>query len=99
MTQKKLWIAFALVVGISFAVLLYYGNQIYQQAPPVPERVTNEEGQLLFTGQEIKDGQNIWQSIGGQEVGSVWGHGAYVAPDWTADYLHREAQYLLNRWS
>ena len=99
MTQKKLWIAFALVVGISFAVLLYYGNQIYQQAPPVPERVTNEEGQLLFTGQEIKDGQNIWQSIGGQEVGTVWGHGAYVAPDWTADYLHREAQYLLNRWS
>ncbi|HOO95058.1 MAG TPA: nitric-oxide reductase large subunit [Proteiniphilum sp.] len=99
MTQKKLWIAFALVVGISFAVLLYYGNQIYQQAPPVPERVTNEEGQLLFTGQDIKDGQNIWQSIGGQEVGSVWGHGAYVAPDWTADYLHREAQYLLNRWS
>lgn len=99
MTQKKLWIAFALVVGISFAVLLYYGNQIYQQAPPVPEQVTNEEGELLFTGQDIKDGQNIWQSIGGQEVGSVWGHGAYVAPDWTADYLHREAKYLLNRWS
>ncbi len=99
MTQKKLWIAFALVVGISFAVLLYYGNQIYQQAPPVPEQVTNEEGELLFTGQDIKDGQNIWQSIGGQEVGSIWGHGAYVAPDWTADYLHREAQYLLNRWS
>ncbi len=99
MTQKKLWIAFALVVGISFAVLLYYGNQIYQQAPPVPERVTNEKGELLFTGEEIKDGQNIWQSVGGQEVGSVWGHGAYVAPDWTADYLHREAQYLLNRWS
>ncbi len=99
MTQKKLWIAFALVVGISFAVLLYYGNQIYQQAPPVPKQVTNEEGELLFTGQDIKDGQNIWQSIGGQEVGSIWGHGAYVAPDWTADYLHREAQYLLNRWS
>lgn len=99
MTQKKLWIAFALVVGISFAVLLYYGNQIYQQAPPVPEQVTNEEGELLFTGQDIKDGQNIWQSIGGQEVGSIWGHGAYVAPDWTADYLHREAQYLLNCWS
>jgi len=99
MTQKKLWIAFALVVGISFAVLLYYGNQIYQQAPPVPEQVINEEGELLFTGQDIKDGQNIWQSIGGQEVGSIWGHGAYVAPDWTADYLHREAQYLLNRWS
>src|SRR5690606_19783893 len=39
------------------------------------------------------------QSIGGQEIGSIWGHGAYVAPDWTADYLHMEAQFLLNKWS
>lgn len=99
MTQKKLWIAFALVVGLSFAVLLFYGVQIYQQAPPVPEQVIDESGKLLFTGNDIKDGQNIWQSIGGQEIGTVWGHGAYVAPDWTADYLHREAQYLLNKWS
>lgn len=99
MTQKKLWIAFALVVGLSFAVLLFYGSQIYQKAPPVPLKVINETGELLFTGNDIKDGQNIWQSIGGQEIGTVWGHGAYVAPDWTADYLHREAQYLLNKWS
>lgn len=99
MSQKKLWIAFGLVVGLSFAVLLYYGAQIYQQAPPVPERVVDENGNLLFTGNDIKDGQNVWQSIGGQEIGTVWGHGAYVAPDWTADYLHREAQYLLNKWS
>src|SRR5690554_6266451 len=99
MSQKKLWIAFSLVVGLSFGVLLYYGAQIYQQAPPVPEQVVDENGTPLFTGNDIKDGQNVWQSIGGQEVGSIWGHGAYVAPDWTADYLHREAQYLLNRWS
>ncbi|WP_352423947.1 nitric-oxide reductase large subunit [Proteiniphilum sp.] len=99
MSQKKLWIAFALVVGISFTVLIFYGTQIYQQAPPVPGQVVNESGELLFTGNDIKDGQNIWQSIGGQEIGTVWGHGAYVAPDWTADYLHREAQYLLNKWS
>ena len=99
MSQRKLWIAFGLVVGLSFAVLLYYGAQIYQQAPPVPERVVDENGNLFFTGNDIKDGQNVWQSIGGQEIGTVWGHGAYVAPDWTADYLHREAQFLLNKWS
>jgi len=89
----------AAVIVVSFAVLLFYGNQIYQQAPPVPEQVVDETGKLLFTGREIKEGQNIWQSIGGQEIGTVWGHGAYVAPDWTADYLHREAQFLLNKWS
>ena len=99
MNHKKLWIALLLVVGISFAVLLYYGNQIYQKAPPVPEQVVDESGNVLFTGSNIKDGQNVWQSMGGQEVGTVWGHGAYVAPDWTADYLHREAQYLLNKWA
>lgn len=99
MTQKKLWIAFILVVGLSFSVLLFYGNQIYQKAPPVPEQVIDESGNTIFTETDIKDGQNIWQSMGGQEVGSVWGHGAYVAPDWTADYLHREAQFLLNKWA
>lgn len=97
--QKKLWIALLLVIGISFSVLLYYGSEIYQKAPPIPEKVTDVEGNVLFTGSDISDGQNIWQSMGGQEVGTVWGHGAYLAPDWTADYLHREAQYLLNKWS
>lgn len=97
--EKKLWIGFALVVIISFAVLGYYGYEIYQQAPPVPERVVTTDGTVLFTGQDIKDGQNVWQSIGGQEVGSVWGHGAYVAPDWSADWLHREAVYILNKWA
>lgn len=99
MSQKKLWIALALVVGISFAVLLYYGYEIYQTKPPIPEKVVDKSGKVLFTAQNIKDGQNVWQSIGGQQVGSIWGHGAYVAPDWTADYLHREAQYLLNKWA
>ena len=99
MLQKKLWIALGAVIMISFAVLLYYGSEIYQKAPPVPEQVVDKSGNILFTGQDIKDGQNVWQSIGGQEIGSIWGHGAYVAPDWTADYLHMEAQFLLNKWS
>ena len=97
--EKKLWIAFGLVMSLSFAVLLYYGYEIYQQAPPVPEEVVTTEGQVLFTGQEIKDGQNVWQSMGGQEVGTIWGHGAYVAPDWTADWLHREAVFILNKFA
>src|SRR5699024_4414014 len=95
----RLWIAFGLVVGLSFAVLLYYGYEIYQKAPPIPVKVLTTDNQELFSGQDIKDGQNVWQSMGGQEVGSIWGHGAYVAPDWTADWLHREALFILNHWS
>ncbi len=44
-------------------------------------------------------GQNVWQALGGMQVGSVWGHGSYVAPDWTADWLHREAVFILNAWA
>lgn len=97
--ERKLWIAFLLVVTFSFAILGYYGFEIYQKAPPLPEQIVTTEGEVVFEGQDIKDGQNVWQSMGGQEVGSIWGHGAYQAPDWTADWLHREALFILNEWS
>ncbi len=99
MRYKKLWLGLSVVILASFAVLGYFGWQIYVQAPPVPERVVTPEGEVIFTGADIRDGQNVWQSIGGQEVGTVWGHGAYVAPDWSADFLHRESLALLNLWS
>jgi nitric oxide reductase subunit B len=88
-----------LVVIAAFAILGYYGREIYRQAPPVPVRVVTSDGTVVFTDQDIKDGQNVWQSLGGHQVGSVWGHGAYIAPDWSADWLHREAVWLLDRWS
>ena len=97
--ERKLWITFIIMVSVSFAVLGYYGFEIYQKAPPMPDQIVSTDGTVVFDGQDIKDGQNVWQSIGGQEVGSIWGHGAYTAPDWTADWLHREALFILNHWS
>jgi len=97
--EKKLWILFAFVMLLSFGVLGYYGYEIYQESPPIPKTIKTNDGSIIFTEKEIKDGQNIWQSIGGQEVGSIWGHGAYVAPDWTADWLHKEALFILNEYA
>src|SRR5659263_299396 len=97
MTTKKLWLGFLAVMTISFAILLYYGYEIYRQAPPIPDKVVTADGSVLFTGQDIKDGQNVWQSMGGQEMGTVWGHGAYQAPDWSADWLHKEAVFILEK--
>ena len=99
MNTKKLWISFILVMTISFAVLVYYGREIYRQAPPIPDKVMTVSGKTLFTGQDIKDGQNVWQSVGGQELGTVWGHGAYQAPDWSADWLHKEAVFMLDKFA
>jgi nitric oxide reductase subunit B len=98
-SYRKLWLSLISVIALSFLVLGYFGSEIYRQKPPVPKRVVTADGTVLFTGQDIKDGQNVWQSIGGQEVGTIWGHGSYVAPDWSADWLHRESTWLLNRWA
>lgn len=99
MGYKKLWMIFAFVMIGSFAVLGYYGVEIYRQAPPTPAKVITSTGQQVFTSEQIKNGMNVWQSIGGQELGSIWGHGAYVAPDWSADWLHREAVFMVNKLS
>src|SRR6478672_3669882 len=99
MSYRKLWIALVLVLVISFAVLGGVGINVMNNAPPIPSRVVTSDGRTLFDGATILDGQNAWQSIGGQEVGTIWGHGSYVAPDWSADSLHRECVFLLDHWA
>ncbi len=97
--MKRLWILFGLVLVVSFAVLGWVGTRIYQEMPPIPDKVVTPDGKAVIDSGEIAAGQNVWQALGGMEVGSVWGHGSYVAPDWTADYLHREAVFILDRWA
>ncbi|REJ65734.1 MAG: nitric-oxide reductase large subunit [Planctomycetota bacterium] len=97
--MRRLWILFALVLVVSFAVLGWVGTRIYQEMPPIPDKVVSTDGEIIIDSGAITAGQNVWQTMGGMEVGSVWGHGSYVAPDWTADYLHREAVFILERWA
>jgi nitric oxide reductase subunit B len=97
--MKRLWIFFVAVLVVSFLVLGWIGTRIYQEQPPIPTRVVTTDGTVLIDEGDIAAGQNVWQSMGGMEVGSVWGHGSYVAPDWTADWLHREAVFVLDRWA
>ena len=92
---RRLWIILAASMVVMFGTLLYFGAEIYQAAPPIPTAVRSTNGDTLFTRAEIARGQNVWQSIGGMQQGSIWGHGSYVAPDWSADWLHREALALL----
>ena len=82
---------------IMFGALLFFGVQIYQSKPPIPGAVRTASGQILYTSADIQRGQNVWQSMGGMQQGSIWGHGSYVAPDWSADWLHREAIALRGR--
>lgn len=96
---RRLWIGLATLLVVSFSVLLWAGGEIFRAAPPIPEAVVASDGQTIFTKADIQTGRQVWQSMGGMQLGSIWGHGSYVAPDWSADWLHREAIALLDRWS
>jgi nitric oxide reductase subunit B len=89
-SYRKLWFILIAVLALTFSLLGYYGTEVYRQAPPIPGQVVAADGDVLFTRDDILDGQTAWQSVGGMQLGSIWGHGAYQAPDWTADWLHRE---------
>lgn len=95
-TLKRLWLILAVSMFVMFGALLWFGREIYHAAPPIPERVQTTEGQTLYTLDDIQRGQNVWQAMGGMQQGSIWGHGGYLAPDWSADWLHREASALLD---
>lgn len=96
---RKLWTWLAVICALSFAVLGWVGAEIYLTAPPIPKQVISIDGDVLFSEGQVDRGQQAWLSAGGQQLGTVWGHGSYVAPDWSADWLHREALALRQIWA
>ena len=94
-TVSKGWIqAVVLVVLFGFFVLGLLAYRTYMAQPPVPARVVDENGSLLFTGSDISEGQQVFLHNGLMEYGSVFGHGAYLGPDYTADYLRRSSDFV-----
>ena len=93
---RKLWLGLAALLVASFSVLAWMGGEIHRQAPPMPTAVVTASGTTIYTQADIETGRQVWQSFGGQQLGSIWGHGALVAPDWSADWLHREATTRLD---
>ncbi len=77
-----------LVLIFGFTVLITLAVRSYKDAPPIPETVQSPSGEVLFTGNDIKTGQQVFLKYGLMENGTIWGHGAYLGPDFSAEYLH-----------
>src|SRR5262249_53440963 len=96
-TQLSPWWRRALILLMlaGFSTLGYLAARTYRDAPPIPTRVVGPSGETLFTRQDILAGQQIFLSHGLMENGSIWGHGAYLGPDFSAEYLHTTALGVL----
>ena len=78
-----------LVMIAGFSVLSFLTVLTYTNAPPIPEKVADMAGNVVFTGADIQMGQEVFFKYGLMEHGTLWGHGAYLGPDYSAEYLHR----------
>jgi nitric oxide reductase subunit B len=81
-----------LTVIVGFTVLIWISVKSYDSAPPIPEKVINQAGETILTKGDILAGQGVFLKHGLMENGTIWGHGAYLGPDFSAEYLHTLAQ-------
>ncbi len=92
MMVSRTWVqAIALMMLFGFAILGFLAYRTYNSEPPVPKTIVATDGKVLFTGKDVIEGQKAFLKEGLMEYGSIFGHGAYLGPDFTADYLHRSA--------
>ena len=84
--------AVIIVMILGFMVLGIITALTYTNEPPIPEKVVTEMGNVLFTQKDIDAGQEVFLKYDLMEHGTLWGHGAYLGPDYTAGYLHKEAE-------
>jgi nitric oxide reductase subunit B len=79
----------AIVMVVGFALLFLITGLAYRNAPPIPDKVVDAQGTTLFTGEDVRSGQAVFLRYGLMNNGSIWGHGAYLGPDYAALALHR----------
>jgi nitric oxide reductase subunit B len=72
-----------------FSVLSLVTVLTYTNAPPIPVQAVDAKGAVVFTGADIQAGQEVFFKYALMEHGTLWGHGAYLGPDYSAEYLHR----------
>jgi nitric oxide reductase subunit B len=89
---SRTWLQVAgLVVLVGFFVLGLLAYRTYQSDPPIPQRAVDPSGATVYTKDDVREGQKTFLSRGLMEYGSIFGHGAYLGPDFTADYLRRSS--------
>ena len=81
--------AMAIVMVLGFSGLILITTLSYRNAPPIPARVVDAQGALLFSADDVGEGQAVFLRYGLMANGSIWGHGAYLGPDFSASALHR----------
>jgi nitric oxide reductase subunit B len=84
-------------MAAGFAVLILLTVKAYQNAPPIPDKFVDPAGGVVFTADDVVAGQQVFLKHGLMDNGTIWGHGGYLGPDFSAQSLHILALDLADR--
>jgi len=84
-------------MAAGFAALILLTVKAYQNAPPIPEKFADPAGSAVFSADDVIAGQQVFLKHGLMDNGTIWGHGGYLGPDFSAQSLHILALDLADR--
>jgi nitric oxide reductase subunit B len=93
LNPKNWWLPLLVIFVISIAGVTMIGVHTYTEAPPIPAYVS-PGNEVIFTSDEVLNGQAVFQKYALMEYGSMFGDGANRGPDYTAEALHHVALYM-----
>lgn len=93
LNPKNWWLPFLIIFSISVTGVFMMGLHTYTEAPPVPNYV-DTDGKIVFSQEDIQNGQVVFQKYALMEYGSMFGDGANRGPDYSAEALHYTAVFM-----
>ncbi len=94
MTKKGLYTGFWIIAIIMVSALIYYTAGIHKEVPPLPKEVKSASGEVLYTYDDIVEGKGYFQEYDLTDWGTMLGMGAYMGPDFPADFMHHRSEFL-----
>src|SRR4029077_21042434 len=90
-------VAAVVTMAAGFAVLILLTVKETQNTPPFPDKFVDPAGAAVFTADDVVAGQQVFLKHGLMDNGTIWGHGGYLGPDFSAQSLHILARDLAER--
>ncbi len=97
--KKNLFAAFWFFAIVTVVALIGFTASMVKEVPPIPKQVISENGEVLYTYDDVVQGKGYFQQFDLMDYGTMLGMGAYLGPDFPAEFLHRRALYLYDYYS
>jgi nitric oxide reductase subunit B len=98
LNPRNWWLPLLIIFTASITGVFMIGLHTYTEAPPVPDFV-DRKGAVVYSADDIRNGQMVFQRYALMEYGSMFGDGAYRGPDYSAEALHLTSVFMSEHYA